>query len=168
MAHTDPPPLYILPVSFSCFFVFRIARWLEHQTHDRKVVSSNPGRSGGRIFFSRVHFVCWLLLGVRSTTVLPQWHIKDPGHSAKSAGGRLHLNTHTPLTHQSWSWLTMPLSRHSARAYQEMSTHATHQETLGHSRLSSLSHCGLILAHRVKLVCASKSSLKKKKVQAAK
>ena len=22
---------------------------------------------------------------------LPQWHVKDPGHSAKSAGGRLHL-----------------------------------------------------------------------------
>ena len=28
--------------------------------------------------------------------VLPQWHIKDPGHSAKSAGDRLHLNMHTP------------------------------------------------------------------------
>ena len=30
--------------------------------------------------------------------LLPQWHVKDPGHSAKSAGGRLHPNTHTPLT----------------------------------------------------------------------
>ena len=30
--------------------------------------------------------------------MLPQWHVKDPNHSAKSAGGRLHLNTHTPLT----------------------------------------------------------------------
>ena len=29
---------------------------------------------------------------------LPQWHVKDPVHSAKSAGGRLHLNTHTSLT----------------------------------------------------------------------
>ena len=45
--------------------------------------------------------------------VLPQWHIKDPGHSAKSASGRLHLNTHTPLTQRSRSGLTMPLSRHS-------------------------------------------------------
>ena len=26
--------------------------------------------------------------------MLPQWQIKDLGHSAKSAGGRLHLNTH--------------------------------------------------------------------------
>ena len=34
--------------------------------------------------------------GIRSTPVLPQWHVKDPGHSAKSAGGRLQLNTHTP------------------------------------------------------------------------
>ena len=34
--------------------------------------------------------------GIRSTPVLPQQHVKDPGHSAKSAGGRLHLNSHTP------------------------------------------------------------------------
>ena len=27
-----------------------------------------------------------------SPPVLPQWHVKDPGHSAKSAGGRLYLN----------------------------------------------------------------------------
>ena len=26
---------------------------------------------------------------------LPQQHVKDPGRSAKSAGGRLQLNTHT-------------------------------------------------------------------------
>ena len=35
-----------------------VARWLERRTRDRKVVSLNPGRSGGRIFFSRVNFVC--------------------------------------------------------------------------------------------------------------
>ena len=40
----------------------------------------------------------------------------------------------------------MPLSSHSLETYQKMSSHATRQETLGHSRLSSLSHCGLILA----------------------
>ena len=28
--------------------------------------------------------------------MLSQWHINDPGHSAKSAGGRLPLNTHAP------------------------------------------------------------------------
>ena len=85
-----------------------IACWSERRTRDRKVASSNPGWSGGRIFFCRVNFVCWLLFGVRSTPMLPQWHVKDPGHSAKSAGGRLHLSMHTPLTQQSWSWLTMP------------------------------------------------------------
>ena len=50
------------------------------------------------ISFSRDNFMCRLLFGVRSTSVLPQWHLKDPGHSVKSASGRLDLNTHTPLT----------------------------------------------------------------------
>ena len=40
----------------------------------------------------------------------------------------------------------MPLSRHSVGTYQEMSSHAICQGTLGHSHLSSPSHCGLILA----------------------
>ena len=119
---------------------------VEHRTRDRMVASSKPGRSGGRIFFSRVHFVCWLLFGVRSTLVLPQWHIQDPGHSAKSASDRLHLNTRMTLTQQSQSGLTMPLSRHSVRTYPETSSHATYQGTRGHSRLRSLYHCGLILA----------------------
>ena len=58
------------------------------------------------------------LLGTRGMTlircpfhpVLPQWLVKDPAHSAKSADGRLHLNTHTPLTRGSRSGLTV-LSR---------------------------------------------------------
>ena len=32
--------------------------------------------------------------------MLPQWYIEDPGHSAKSAGGRIHLNMRTTLTQQ--------------------------------------------------------------------
>ena len=47
----------------------------------------------------------------------------------------------------------MPLCGHSVGTYQETSSHATRQATLGHSRLSSLSYCGLILAYRVELVC---------------
>ena len=39
----------------------------------------------------------------------------------------------------------MPLCRHSVGTYQETSSHAIRQKTLGHSRLSSMSHCGLIL-----------------------
>ena len=38
-----------------------IAQWLERWTRDWKVAGLNPCRSGGRIFFSRVNFVCWLL-----------------------------------------------------------------------------------------------------------
>ena len=39
-----------------------IARWLERRTRDRKAASSNPGRSGGRIFFYRVNLVCLTLI----------------------------------------------------------------------------------------------------------
>ena len=89
-----------------------IACWLEPWTRDRKVQNSNPGRSGGRIFVSKVNFVCWLLFSVRSTPVLPQWHVKGPGHSAKSAGGRLHVNKHTPwLNEVGAGWLCRCPSR---------------------------------------------------------
>ena len=69
---------------------------VEHRTRDQnrqKVASSNPGTSSRRIFSSRVNFLCWLLFGIRCNPVLPQWQVKNSGHSAKSAGGRLHLNT---------------------------------------------------------------------------
>ena len=38
-----------------------IAQWLERRTRDWKVAGSNPRWNGGRIFFSRVDFLCWLL-----------------------------------------------------------------------------------------------------------
>ena len=38
-----------------------IAQWLEHRTRDWKVTGSNTCWNGGRIFFSRVDFLCWLL-----------------------------------------------------------------------------------------------------------
>ena len=101
--------------------------------------------------------MCALLFSVHSTPhpVLWQWHVKDPGHSAKSAGGRLHLNMHTPVTLQSQSGLTMPLSRLSLGTYLEMSSHITCQGPFSHSYLRSLSQYGLILAKRVELVRAS-------------
>ena len=114
---------------------------VQHQSHDQNVASLNPGRGSRRIFFSRVNFWCLLLFGVRSTPVLPQWYVNDPGHSAKSAGGKLHLNKlTTPLTQWSQNGLTMPLCRHSVGTYQETSSHATRQGTLSHSHLSLLSH----------------------------
>ena len=74
-----------------------------------------------------------LLFGVRSRPVLSQWHVKDPSHSAKSAGGRLNLNMQTSVTQRSRSGLTMPLSRHNVGTFQETSSHPTHQEALGQS-----------------------------------
>ena len=38
-----------------------IAQCLERRTRDRKVAGSNPCWSCGRVFFSRVNFLCWLL-----------------------------------------------------------------------------------------------------------
>ena len=73
-----------------------------------------------------------------------QWQVKIPGYCAKSAGGRLYLNTHAPVTKRSRSGLTLPLSRHSVGTYLETSSHVTCKRTFGHGRLSSLSHCGLI------------------------
>ena len=49
--------------------------------------------------------------------ILPGWHVKDPSHSAKSAGGRLHLNMEATLTQRSEIGLTV-LSRHSVEIYQ--------------------------------------------------
>ena len=47
------------------------------------------------IFFSPWSTFCAdSYFGLCSTPVLPQQHVKDPGHSARSAGGRLQLNMH--------------------------------------------------------------------------
>ena len=64
---------------------------VECRSRDRKVAGSIPAGTAGE--FSSP--VLTLKFGVRSTPVLPYWHVKDSGHSAKSAGGRLHLNIHT-------------------------------------------------------------------------
>ena len=36
----------------------QLSQWLKRGTRDRKVAGSSPGRSGGRIFFSKVNFLC--------------------------------------------------------------------------------------------------------------
>ena len=70
-------------VWYSCLQGAWMAQWLECQLeiHDRKVPGSCPGWSGGRIFFSRVNFLCWLLF----------WH---PSHCC--------VNTVAPKTSQSF------------------------------------------------------------------
>ena len=85
----------------------------KHQTCRQEVVSLSPDSNGRRIVFSGVNFLCWLVFSDHFNIVLLQWHVKDPGHPAKTAGGRLHLNkcVYIPWT-QLWSGLTI-LSRHS-------------------------------------------------------
>ena len=73
-----------------------IAQWLQRQTGDREVPGSSLRRSGGRIFFSILTFCADSYFGICSISVLPQSHVKDPGHSAKSASGSLPLSKHTP------------------------------------------------------------------------
>ena len=53
--------------------------------------------------------------------MLAQWHVKDPGHSAKSAGGRLHLNMHTPLTQRSQSGADCAAGNSSGNTWLQLS-----------------------------------------------
>ena len=89
-------------------------------------------------------------------------HVKDPGHSAESAGGRLHLNTHTPLAQRSRSELTM-LSKNSVAIYQgnELTRNSSGNTRSQSSQLAE----PLWTDPGVKsgIVCASWSSLWKKK-----
>ena len=48
------------------------------------------GGAAGEFSFPGPTFCADSYFGTRFTSVLPQYQIKDPGHSAKSAGGRLH------------------------------------------------------------------------------
>ena len=61
---------------------------VNYGTSDRKDASSNPDRSGVRIFSPELTSVL-TLIRVRSTPLLLHWHVTDPGQSGKSAGGWL-------------------------------------------------------------------------------
>ena len=73
---------------------------VEHRTRDRKVASSNPGRSGRRIFFSKINFLCWLLHGVRSTTRVTAVARKRPRSFCQKCRWQLNPNTQTSLTYE--------------------------------------------------------------------
>ena len=82
---------------------------VERRTRDRKVESSSSGRSAGRVFFYRVKFSVLTPIRCPFHPVLPQWHVKDPDHSARSTGDRLHLNTHTTFTNTKSEWADYPV-----------------------------------------------------------
>ena len=92
-----------------------VACWLERPSHDRKVASSILARAAGFFFFLLTFCADSYSVSV-PPPVLSQWHIKDSGHVANSAGSRLHLSTHTSLTQRRWSGLTI-LSRHGVETY---------------------------------------------------
>ena len=55
-----------------------------------------PAGVAGEFYSPGSTFCADSYFDICSTPVLLQKHIKDPGHSAKNAGGRLQLNAHTP------------------------------------------------------------------------
>ena len=97
---------------------------------ERLRVRISAGAAGE--FSSPESTLCADVFAIRSNPVLSQWRVEDPGQSAKSAGDRLHLNTHTALTQRSRSELTMPLPKHNVRTYPETGSHATCEGTFGH------------------------------------
>ena len=66
------------------------------RTRDRKDAGSRPCSSGEKFSTPGSTFYADFYFGIRYTPVLPQQHVNNPGHSAKSAGGSLQLNTHAP------------------------------------------------------------------------
>ena len=124
---------------------------VERRTRDRKIASSNPGRSGGKIFLllSQLSELTFIRCPFHPrVTVVAR---KRPGHSAKSAGGIVHLSTHTPLTQRSQSGLTMLLSRHSVGTYSERRSCKTCQGTFSRIK-SEISVCKLISTSQKKLL----------------
>ena len=61
-----------------------------------------PSEAAGE-FSSPESTLCADLFGIRSSLMLQQWHLEDPGPTAKSTRGRLILNMHAPLTQRSQS-----------------------------------------------------------------
>ena len=98
--------------------------------------------------------------------MLLQWHVKDPGRSAKSVGGGLHLNMNTPLTQRSRSGLIMPLSRLCGNSSGKELTHNSSGNTRSQSSLLAEPLCtdpGLKSGISVrKLICTLKKKKKKK------
>ena len=81
------------PVIESCGFVSRQERWEKFSSPELTVYANSYSVS---------------VPPPTPIPALPQWHAKDTCLYTKSARGRLHLITHTPLTQRSRSGLTMP------------------------------------------------------------
>ena len=132
-------------------------KWLSHSESHTLELGITPlverrtrNRKATRMFFSIVNVLCWLSFGVRRTppAAAVAWKIrKSFCQKRRWQVTPKHTYTFDPMR----SGLTI-LSRHSVGTTQENQL-TCKQGTLGHSRSSSLSHCGLILAYIVELVC---------------
>ena len=61
LSHTCMHVYKCMHIMHTMYLGAGIAQWLERRTCDWKVAGSNPCRSGGRISFSRVDYLCWLV-----------------------------------------------------------------------------------------------------------
>ena len=67
-------------IMFACYVGIGDSSVMERRPRNRNVAGSSPGRSGGRIFFSRVNFLCWLLFvtaGARKQSGHSRWQVTD-------------------------------------------------------------------------------------------
>ena len=79
---------------------------VERRTRDRKAAGSNPGRRGGSFFFLwEINFCADSFIQCLSHPALPQWHVKDPGHSVNKYRWQIkprHVYTLAP-TKSKWA-----------------------------------------------------------------
>ena len=85
---------------------------------------------------------CWRChhwhFGIRSIPVLPQQHVKDTGHSDKSAGGRLQLNTHAPnVCGFAWSDMTWCMVYTECAKMAAVSCSTSHVTTKQHCKYNT-------------------------------
>ena len=95
-----------------------IAQWLECWAHDWKVTGLSPCRSGRRIFFSRVNFLCQFLFWydlLHPCVTAVAW--KRSQSFCQKCSGRLQLDMQTPSVYM-WlctKWRGVCMAVHKTR-----------------------------------------------------
>ena len=92
----EPVSFHIRPDKVDLFLGVGITQWLERRTRNRKFAGSNPCWSGGRIFFSKVNFLCWVLFRYPFHFRVTAVAHKRPRSFCQKYRWQLQLNTHTP------------------------------------------------------------------------
>ena len=82
-------------------------------------------------------------IGLSTPGITAVRHAKDPGHSAKSAGGGLQINTHAPYV-CGYAWSGMVHGVHRTRRYGSsfivFHTHTLTHKHRAHTRMHTLTH----------------------------